>query len=141
MITAVWSESLWGLRKTVLATNVEESDRAMAADSTTKALVSPPPRCVSAPKLYSCVLHDSDHDGVVRIFVRHPNHLNELFTLINYLFTRHNFSPTRSVIWLLVTPMHCSYTEKGCVTYLSASTVVIKECSHKCSLRFLVECW
>ena len=30
-------------------------------------------------------LHDSDHDGVVRIFVRHPNHSNELFTLIIYL--------------------------------------------------------
>ena len=41
---AVWSESLWGLRKTVLATNVKERDRAMAADGTTKALVSPPPR-------------------------------------------------------------------------------------------------
>ena len=31
-------------RKTVLATNVEESDRAMAADGITKVLVSPPPR-------------------------------------------------------------------------------------------------
>ena len=30
-------------------------------------------------------VHDSDHDGVVRIFVRHSCHLNELFTLINYL--------------------------------------------------------
>ena len=37
-ITAVWSESLWGL---VL---VEDSDRAMSADSMTKALVSLPPR-------------------------------------------------------------------------------------------------
>ena len=26
-------------------------------------------------------LHDSDHDGVVRIFVRHPNHSNELFII------------------------------------------------------------
>ena len=43
-ITAMWSESLWGLHKTVLATNVEESDRAMAADGMTKALVSLPPR-------------------------------------------------------------------------------------------------
>ena len=41
----MWPESLWGLRKTVLATNVEENDRAMAADSTTKALVSPPRKC------------------------------------------------------------------------------------------------
>ena len=44
MITAVWSESLWALCKTVLTTNVEESDRAMAADGLTKALVSPPRR-------------------------------------------------------------------------------------------------
>ena len=35
-----------------LATNFEESDTAMAADGTTKTLVSPPPRRVSAPKLY-----------------------------------------------------------------------------------------
>ena len=41
-ITAVWSESLWALRK--ICTKVEESARAMAADSTTIALVSPPPR-------------------------------------------------------------------------------------------------
>ena len=41
-------------------------------------------------------VHDSDHDGVVRIFVRHSCHSNELFILFNYI-TRHNFSPTRSV--------------------------------------------
>ena len=60
-------------------------------------------------------MHDSDHEGVVRIFVRHSYHSNELFTLITlfmrhnfsytrvifiYLFTRHNFSPTRSVTLL-----------------------------------------
>ena len=33
---------------TVLATNVEDSDRAMAADGMTKALVSPPLTSVSA---------------------------------------------------------------------------------------------
>ena len=38
--------------RAVLATNFEESDTAMAADGTTKTLVSPPPRRVSAPKLY-----------------------------------------------------------------------------------------
>ena len=41
-------------------------------------------------------VHDSDHEGVVRIFVRHSYHSNELSTL--YYITRHNFSPTRSVI-------------------------------------------
>ena len=70
-ITAVWSESLWGLRKTVLATNDEESGRAMAADCTTKVLVSPP----SGEFLHNyCVvlsLHDGNHGGVVRIFVGH----------------------------------------------------------------------
>ena len=42
-------------------------------------------------------VHDSDHEGVLRIFVRHSHHSNELFTLIT-LFTRHNFSYTSSVI-------------------------------------------
>ena len=50
-ITPVWSESLWGLRIAVLATNFEKSDRAMAADGTTKAVVSLQPWWVSAPKL------------------------------------------------------------------------------------------
>ena len=54
-ITAVWSESLWALRMTVLATNVEENDRAMAADGTTKAIVSPSPRWVSPQLLCGCV--------------------------------------------------------------------------------------
>ena len=35
---------LWDLRMTVLTTNVEENDRAMAADGTTIALVSSSPR-------------------------------------------------------------------------------------------------
>ena len=85
---AVWSESLWGLRKTVLATNVEESDRAMAADGTTKALVSPPDQ--GEFQHQNCTVgtvHDSDLEGVVRIFVRHSYHSNELFTLI-ILFIR-----------------------------------------------------
>ena len=45
-IMAAWSESLCGLHKAVLATNVEESDRGMAADDTTKALVAPPPSAI-----------------------------------------------------------------------------------------------
>ena len=40
-------------------------------------------------------VHDSDHEGLVRIFVCHSYHSNELFIL--YIM-RHNFSPTRSVI-------------------------------------------
>ena len=46
-------------------------------------------------------VHDSDHKGVVRIFVGHSYHSNELFTLIIlYYITRHNFSYTRSVTYL-----------------------------------------
>ena len=30
-------------------------------------------------------VHDSDHEGVVRIFVRHPYHSNELFILYYYI--------------------------------------------------------
>ena len=44
-ITPVWSESCCEpIMRAVLAMNFEESDQAMAADGTTKALVSPPPR-------------------------------------------------------------------------------------------------
>ena len=78
----MWSGSLWGLRKTVLATNVEESDRAMVSDGTTKAL-----HHQGEFQHQNCTVgtvHDSDHEGVVRIFVRHSYHSNELFTLINY---------------------------------------------------------
>ena len=33
-------------------------------------------------------VHDSDHDGVVRIFVRHSCHLNELFILFRFDYLR-----------------------------------------------------
>ena len=64
---AVWSESLWGLRKTVLATNVEDSDQAMAARQKRLYLH----HQVVFHHIYCAVvsLHDSDHDGVVRISV------------------------------------------------------------------------
>ena len=44
--------------RAVLATKLEESARAMAADGTTKVLVSPPPRWVSAPNCTVGSLHD-----------------------------------------------------------------------------------
>ena len=81
MITAVWSESLCGLHKTVLATNVEESNRAMAADGMTKALVHQGEFQRNDFAFVS--LHDSDHDGVVRIFVGHSEVVKRL--LIIYL--------------------------------------------------------
>ena len=43
-------------------------------------------------------LHHSDHDGVVRIFVGHSEIVKRLLIT---LFTRHNFSYTRSVIMTL----------------------------------------
>ena len=39
-------------------------------------------------------LHDGDHDGTVRISFLHAVRFDYLFRLV----TRHNFSPTRSVI-------------------------------------------
>ena len=66
-ITDVWSETLWGLRKTVLATNVEESDRAMVADG----LYLRHQGEFQHNYFAFVSLHDSDHDGVVRIFVGH----------------------------------------------------------------------
>ena len=79
---AAWSESLWGLRKTVLATNVEGSDRTMAADGTTKALVCHHRGEFQHQNCTVGTVHDSDQEGVVRIFVRHSYHSNELFKLI-----------------------------------------------------------
>ena len=42
-------------------------------------------------------VHDSDHEGVVRIFVRHSYHSNELFTLINYITLRGTIFPIPGV--------------------------------------------
>ena len=41
-------------------------------------------------------LHDSDHDGVVRIFVGHSEVVERLLFRLYYI-TRHNFLYTRSV--------------------------------------------
>ena len=96
-ITAVWSESLWALRMTVLATNVEENDRAMAADGTSKALVSPSPRWVSPQLLCGCVTawwrSRWCSQNLCRPFLRAVR-----FDYLFRLFTRHNFLYTRSVI-------------------------------------------
>jgi len=72
----------------------------MADNGETKGLITLPPKWVSTQLLYACVLHDSDHDGVVRIFVSLSCELwvyLHYIRLINYIM-RHNFSPTRSVI-------------------------------------------
>ena len=55
----------------------------MAADGTTKALVLHHQVEFQHQNCTVETVHDSDHEGVVRIFVRHSYHSNELFTLIN----------------------------------------------------------
>ena len=99
----------------------------MATYGTTKALVSLPPWLVSepdpsrakglVPRLHhgefqhqNCVvglLQGSDHDGVVRISVGHSYLGNDYL-----LFTRHNFSPTRSVTRQEVTGLLLPYTSE-----------------------------
>ena len=86
-------QDLCGAFVRLLATNVEESDRAMATAQQKRLYL----HHQGEFQHQNCTVgtvHDSDHEGVVRIFVRHSYHSNELFTL----FTRHNFSYTRSVI-------------------------------------------
>ena len=88
-------QDLCGAFVRLLATNVEESDRAMATAQQKRLYL----HHQGEFQHQNCTVgtvHDSDHEGVVRIFVRHSYHSNELFTL----FTRHNFSYTRSVIKL-----------------------------------------
>ena len=70
----------------------------MVADGTTKALVSHHRGEFQHQNCTVGTVHDSDHEGVVRI-------LNELFTYI----TRHNCSPTRSVIIRLISPIPFMY--------------------------------
>ena len=92
-VTAVWSETLWGLRKAVLATNVEESDRGMAADDTTKCLYLHHQGEFQHKYCAIVSLHHDDHGSVVRIFIGHSKVVKCLL-----LFMQHNFSPTRSVM-------------------------------------------
>ena len=94
--------------RTVLPPEVGESARAMASTARQKRSYL---HHQGEFQLQNCTVgtvHDSDHEGVVRIFVGHSYHSNELF-ILHYaalyflyqecnLFTRHNFSYTRSVI-------------------------------------------
>ena len=57
--------------RAVLATKVEESVRAMAADGKTKALVFSTINEFQHQNYAFVPVHDSDHDGVVRIFIGH----------------------------------------------------------------------
>ena len=80
--------------RTVLPPEVGESARAMASTARQKRSYL---HHQGEFQLQNCTVgtvHDSDHEGVVRIFVCHSYHSNELL----YYITRHNFLYTRSVM-------------------------------------------
>ena len=56
----------------------------MKDNEETKGLITPPPRWVSAQLLYIVSLHDSDHDGVVRISVALSCELWGYFVALSY---------------------------------------------------------
>ena len=96
--------------RTVLPPEVGESARAMASTARQKRSYL---HHQGEFQLQNCTVgtvHDSDHEGVVRIFVGHSYHSNELFTLYYirlYYITRHFISYTRSVIRFFVRCMEC----------------------------------
>ena len=84
-MTMMWTESSWAFPERYTAGSCA---RVMADNRETKGHITPPPRWVSAQLLYIWSLHDSDHKGVVRIFVALSCELwGYLFTLINYIIT------------------------------------------------------
>ena len=68
--------------RTVLPPEVGESARAMASSARQKRSYLHHQGEFQHQNCTVGTVHDSDHDGVVRIFVRHSCHWNELFTLI-----------------------------------------------------------
>ena len=90
----MWSESLWGLRRLYWQPTLKRAIEQWRPTAQQKRLYLHHQGEFQHQNCTVGTVHDSDHEGVVRIFVRHSYHSNELFTLI----TRHNFSYTRSVI-------------------------------------------
>ena len=80
----------------VLSPEVEESARAMAATARQKRSYLHHQGEFQHNYFDFVSLHDSDHDGVVRIFVGHSEVVERLLFRLYYI-TRHNFSYTRSV--------------------------------------------
>ena len=80
----------------VLPPEVGESARAMAATARPKRLYLHHQDEFQHNYYVVVSLHHSDHGSVVRIFVGHSEVVKRL---LHYFFTRHNFSPTRSVMW------------------------------------------
>ena len=87
--------------RTVLPPEVGESARAMASTARQKRSYLHHQGEFQHQNCTVGTVHDSDHEGVVRIFVGHSYHSTELVILYYirlYYITRHNFSYTRSVI-------------------------------------------
>ena len=83
--------------RTVLPPEVGESARAMASTARQKRSYLHHQGEFQHQNCTVRTVHDSDHEGVVRIFVRHSYHSNELFTLINYITLRSTLFPIPGV--------------------------------------------
>ena len=84
--------------RTVLPPEVGENARAMAATARQKRLYLHHQDEFQHNYYVVVSLHHSDHGGVVRIFVGRSEVVKRLLITLFTLFTRHNFSPTRSVM-------------------------------------------
>ena len=106
--------------RTVLPPEVEESAQAMAANGETKALISPPPRRVSAPTFTFRSVHDSDHGSVVRISVGQSSVLkHDIYYIIyvaqffpyqdhvkNYIHKNQTNKQTKNYVIFIPMPVH-----------------------------------
>ena len=96
--------------RTVLPPEVGESARAMATTARQKRLYLHHQGEFQHKNCTLGSLNDSDHDGVGRFFVGHSQGSVRLIIYIIYLhcITRHNFSPTRSVMTVTASFIHSS---------------------------------
>jgi len=88
-IATMWTESSWAFPDSYTAGSCA---RAIADNGETKRLIAPPSRWVSAQLSYYTFvsLHDSDHGGVVRIFVALSC---ELWSFFIYITSSGNRTP------------------------------------------------
>ena len=95
-----WQNLRGPFLRATLPMTVRSCARAMVDNGKTKGLITPPPRWVSAQLLYVCVTTWQRSrlwsQNLCSLFLRAVR-LFIYITLINYI-TRHNFSPTRSVM-------------------------------------------
>ena len=62
---------LWAFHESCTASESQTSARAMVGDGKTKVLITPPKGKFQHQKSYFWSAHESDHDGIVRVFVGH----------------------------------------------------------------------